>query len=95
MIRKNPYIEENYTLISKMTNMHAMSQKMLDETPSQRFEFDIEDSNTSMIEEGKSITGMKYMSQDLNSKRILESQMSIFGNLHESIQSLELLMLRN
>lgn len=95
MIRKNPYIEENYTLISKMTNMHAMSQKMLDETPSQRFEFDIEDSNTSMIEEGKSITGMKYMSQDLNSKRILESQMSIFGNLHESIQSLELLMLKN
>lgn len=78
-----------------MTNMHAMSQKMLDETPSQRFEFDIEDSNTSMIEEGKSITGMKYMSQDLNSKRILESQMSIFGNLHESIQSLELLMLKN
>ena len=62
-----------------MTNMNGLSQKILDGTYSQKLDIEMEDSNISMIDEGQSQTGMRYLSQDLNSKRMVESQKSIFG----------------
>lgn len=74
MIRKSPYLEENYTVISQMTGKLGSE---VNESLECKSEIEIEDSTASVFEDSQNI--FKLANQDLTTKRVVENELSVFG----------------
>lgn len=82
-MRKNPYMDEDYTLISTMMNNFGLGSDAMCTESISKSAIDIELSNASTMEDNTPPNEFKFMSQDFNVKRQLENEQSIYGiNTH-------------